>query len=192
MGIFLACLTALMFSISNVAIKRGMKDSATDNGVLITFLINFLFLGTAAFIYRFFIETVSITLAGVLYFVLAGILTTFIGRFTLFKSFRRIGATKGTAIKNSAPLFTIVFALIFLNEALSIVSGIGIGFVLFGLFIQGYYLFSYGNHQLTKMQLNDRRGYLLALTAAVAFAIWTRCSEVWDGGITRSIFRSIY
>lgn len=171
MGILLACLTALMFSISNVAIKRGMKNSTTDNGVLLTFLINFIFLGIAAFIYRFFIETVAITITGVFYFILAGFLTTFIGRFTLFKSFRRIGATKGTAIKNSAPLFTIVFALIFLNESLSFVPTIGISFVLIGLFIQGYFLVSYGNHELTKIQLNDRRGYLLALTAAVAFGI---------------------
>lgn len=169
MGIIFACLTALMFSISNVAIKRGMKNSPTDNGVLLTFLVNFLFLGIAAFIYRFFIETVSITATGVLYFILAGFLTTFIGRFTLFKSFRSIGATKGTAIKNSAPLFTIIFALIFLNEVLSIATTIGISFVLIGLLIQGYYLFSYGKQELTKTQLNDRHGYILALTAAFAF-----------------------
>lgn len=171
MGIFLACLTALMFSISNVSIKRGMKNSSTDNGVLLTILINFIILGIAAFIYRFFIDAVEINGTGVLYFILAGFLTTFVGRFTLFKSFRRIGATKGTAIKNSAPLFTIVFALIFLNEALSIVPTIGIIFVLFGLFIQGYYLLNYGNQQLTKMQLNDRSGYLFAFTAAVVFGV---------------------
>lgn len=170
MGIFFALLTALGFAISNVCVRKGMDRSKSDNGVIMTLFINFIFLGFAALIYRFFIHSVPINLEGIMFYLVAGIFTTFIGRLTLFMSYREIGPTRGTAIKNSAPLFTVIFAVAFLHETIRLAPLVGILFVLLGLAIQGYFLFKHGD-QLTAQERLQRKGYLLALTSAVVFGV---------------------
>ncbi|WP_083910680.1 DMT family transporter [Salsuginibacillus kocurii] len=172
MGIFFAFLTALFFAISNILIRKGMERSPEDNGVFMTLTVNILMLGVAALGYRLLIESVPFSLTGFGWFILAGIFTTFLGRTTLFKSIRLIGPTRGTAIKNSAPLFTILFAVTFFNERMEGMALWGALLVLIGLFIQGYFMVrTEGEQSQAAVKKDERVGYMIALLAALTFGL---------------------
>ncbi|MFC5712506.1 DMT family transporter [Thalassorhabdus alkalitolerans] len=170
MGFILALLTGLCFAISNILVRKGMAHSQKDNGVLTTLLVNLIVLGGAALLFRLLTEGQPITWQGLGWFALAGVFTTFLGRTTLFMSFRHIGPTRGTAVKNSAPMFTVLFAVLFLGEAVAGLPLVGIILVLCGLFIQGYYMVQQGP-DLSVDKGRERKGYFIALTSAVVFGI---------------------
>ncbi|PSL50921.1 putative membrane protein [Salsuginibacillus halophilus] len=168
MGILLALGTAAGFAFSNIFIRLGMRKSPEDNGVFMTLIINILMMVTALLTYRLLFTAVEVTLVGVGWFVLAGFFTTFIGRVTLFRSFRDIGPTRGTAIKNSAPMFTIFFAVLLFQEELELLPMTGALLVMAGLLIQGWFMV----RNATTAEGNgaaERRGYVIALVSAAAF-----------------------
>jgi uncharacterized membrane protein len=171
MGILFALITAFGFSFSNVFIRKGMEKSKADNGYFITVVINVVILGLAALYYRIFISNVPISLYGLLLFGLSGVFTTFLGRISLFMSFREIGPSRGVAIKNSAPLFTILFAVIFLHEYIRFLPFIGTLFVLLGLGIQGFFLVRLGSLHTSQEDSNLKKGYFLALFSALVFGV---------------------
>jgi len=171
MGVLFALLTASSYSLSNIFIRKGMGTSKADNGLLMTVIVNVIILGIAAILYRIFTTNVPITLYAVSVFAISGALTTFLGRIALFKSFREIGPIRGSAIKSSAPLFTIIFAVIFLQEVIRMLPFIGILFVLVGLGIQGYYLLRQSSIDVNKKDVNLKHGYFLALFSAIVFGV---------------------
>lgn len=168
MGMIFAFSSALLYSISNVLVKKGIDASQADNGVQITTLVNTIILLLVTIIYWLSIETtIPINLTGVLLFMLAGLLSTFLGRYLFFTGISKIGSSRATALKKSSPLFTLIFALVFLHEVFGLWPLIGIGLILFGLFIQGVQLFR--GQQATRGQL----GYIIALGAAISFGLGT-------------------
>lgn len=166
MGFIYAFLSAFLFAANNVLIKKGMKYSENDNGLLISITTNLFVVGIALIIYRFSVaEPIPPTPMGILIFAAAGLLTTLIGRFTLFSGIRRIGSSRAVTVKNTAPLFTIIFAIFFLNETISLGPWIGIAFILAGLFYQVYLMF------LARKESANISGLLFALCSAIVFGM---------------------
>lgn len=164
MGFLFAFLSAFLFATSNIVIKKGMKSAQRDNGVFITLLMNVLCLGTAACLYRWWAsDPAPAQGAGIFFFVLAGLLTSLIGRYSLFVGIRQIGPSRSVAIKNSAPLFTLIFAIFILQETLTLWPWIGMGLLFIGLFIQGIQMFRKEERQAAGS------GYVFALCAALGF-----------------------
>ncbi|UFJ41666.1 DMT family transporter [Brevibacillus humidisoli] len=136
-------MTALVFAINNIVVKQGFKQSdGKDNGFFTTVLINVVVLGL------FFVAAAAwkgwelrFSWTGLWYFVLAGLFTTGLGRLTLFSSIHRIGPSKASAIRNSTPVFTMLFALLVLGEAITLLPGLGIGMLLAAIFLQGFVLY---------------------------------------------------
>ncbi len=78
---------------------------------------------------------------GFLWFAASGLLTSFLGRSTLFTSIGLIGSSRAAAIKNTAPVFTVAVAVLFLSERLSLSATIGVGLAGLGLFLLVYEAF---------------------------------------------------
>ena len=72
---------------------------------------------------------------GIFYFALAGVFTSFAGRFFLFASIERIGASRAGLFKISAPMFTIFLGIAILGEQLSTIDYVGSAIVLGGLYL---------------------------------------------------------
>jgi drug/metabolite transporter (DMT)-like permease len=168
MGIVFAVLCSIGFAANYIFIQLGMKKSKGDNGVFATLFINVL---TLSLIYIFIVITREATPTfsgiGILYFVIAGLLTAFLGRVTLFGAIRKIGSSRAAAIKNSAPVFTIVFAVSVIGEHISFWAGIGTAILLLALFVQARHDFI-----LTKNEAKGTgsgRGIFLAVVAAIGF-----------------------
>jgi drug/metabolite transporter (DMT)-like permease len=139
LGIIFAILCAAFFAANYIFIQLGMKKSPNDNGVFINIIINVLVLGLL-YLVILIIRNEPIAWGGtaIVAFITAGLLTTLLGRSALFAGIRRIGSSRSAALKNAAPIFTIVIAVLFLDESISLLSGIGIFFILFGLFLLAY------------------------------------------------------
>lgn len=166
MGFLFSFLCALFFAISNISLKKGMRLSEKDNGIFLTMCINIIVLSIAFLLYRLLAQNPSPpTVTGILFFAIAGFLTTFVGRTMLFSGIRRIGPSPAVAIKNSQPIFTLIFAIFILQERLGLYPWIGILMIFLGLFIQGYHQFSIPKKELNKI------GFIFSLLAACAFGI---------------------
>ncbi|MDW7650243.1 MAG: DMT family transporter [Bacillota bacterium] len=135
MGEILALLTGFFFSSSNLMARQGMKKLERNSGLLVTLLVNnamnviaLVFLTVLALMPRF-------NLWGLFYFGLAGVFTSFAGRFFLFASIERIGASRAGLFKISAPMFTIFLGIIILGEQLTHLDLLGSAIVLAGLYL---------------------------------------------------------
>lgn len=136
-GIILAFFSGAFYSLSYVFVQKGMRqDKQGDNGLFINLALNVVFLSLVYLIMLIFREEpVEWSLYGILAFVLAGLLASFVGRATLFAGIRHIGSSRAVGIKNSAPVVTILIAVLFLEEQITIWSGLGILIILLGLFL---------------------------------------------------------
>src|SRR5699024_3346021 len=160
-------LSAILFAVNNVLIRKGIKISKSkqDNGVLITIIINVIILGLAFLIYRLiFKPSIDFSWLGLIYFILAGFLTIFIGRVTFFDGINRIGPSKAAAIKNSAPMFTLIFAILILGETVTVGPLIGILLIITAILIQSYSMFK-------KDQQMDKFGFIISGVAALSFGL---------------------
>src|SRR5690606_23193486 len=96
---------------------------------------------------------------GLIFFILSGLFTSGIGRITFYNGIRRIGPSRASAIKNGAPLFTLLYAVAILGETFTFGAVWGIGLIIGGILIQGYMFFRQtplnGNGGIT---LNRARG----------------------------------
>lgn len=166
MGFLFAFLTALFFTINSMFLKKGMRTSEKDNGVFMSIIVNVAVLGLAWAIYRLVSEDLSSpTALGILFFVLAGIFSTFFGRATLFAGIRRVGPSRAVALKNTAPVFTLLFAVLVLNEAYGVWPWVGLFLIFAGLGLQGLQFFSNSESNINKL------GLIFSILAAVGFGI---------------------
>jgi DME family drug/metabolite transporter len=165
MGYMFAFMSALCYSIANIVLKKGMAHSK-DNGVWIITLINAVVLGIVFITYLLATDVAPIiNITGLILFAVSGILINVIGRITLYSGIRQIGSLKAVAIKNSAPVFTLVFAIIIIKEQISLWPWVGISLILLGLLLLGIQYFRQEEKDA------QRSGYLVALCAAVGFGL---------------------
>lgn len=168
MGFILAFLSAGFFAVNNILIKKGMRAASdNNNGVLVTIVTNVILLGLILIGYRIAAANPApFSWKGVIFFVLAGMLTTFIGRTTLFAGIRKIGPSRAVAIKNSQPIFTLFFAIFLLNEAFGVWPWVGMSLIFGGLLVQGVQFF----HARGDDTLN-RLGLLFSVLSALFFGV---------------------
>jgi DME family drug/metabolite transporter len=166
MGFALAFMTGLFFAINNVLVFKGQKISKNDNGIYMSMFSGVIVIGVGLIVYRLMsANPAPSNVKGILLFAAAGFFTMLLGRSMLFAGIRRIGSSRAAAIKNSAPIFTLVFAITVLHEKIGFWPWIGILFIFGGLFLQGYRLF--------REQGDGRNGagLLFSLFAALGFGI---------------------
>lgn len=171
MGFLFAFLSALGFATNNIMVKKGMNRTPDNDGLFTNIFINAVTIALVAVIYRLASDNPApINASGVGLFIIAGLFTTFLGRFNYFSSVRRIGPSRGSALKNSSPLFTLLFAVIVLGEYISLLPLLGMLILLSGLFVQAWYTFSKGNGR-AEPDKSQKIGYLFAITAAFMFGV---------------------
>ncbi|MCF3944093.1 DMT family transporter [Oceanobacillus alkalisoli] len=166
MGFVFAFMTAFLYAVSNILIKRGMKFSKNNNGTFNTAFVNVAILGLVLIIYRMVEHHPDpINVTGFLLFILAGLSTTLIGRSMHFLGIRKIGSAKASVIKNSAPIFTLLFALLILKETIGGWPWLGLGLILLGLMTHDTEIFKKSTESI------NRWGALITLLGAIGFGI---------------------
>jgi uncharacterized membrane protein len=169
LGLFFAFLSAATYTTSNLLIKKGMLKGHNNTGYLITVFCNVILLGIFFLISLISIEF-QVSWLGILVFMVAGILTTGLGRLTYFISINNIGPSRSSAIKNSSPIFALLFAFILLNERITLGPSIGIALIILTFIYQGAHLFKNKSGIESEID-NSYIGYSIALVSALCFGI---------------------
>ena len=121
LGETLALLSALSFALCNVAVS-GTAGGRGDKGVLFSVVVTVGF-SLALFLVleagRVGIAATPETAMGIGFFAFAGVAAMIFGRTLVFESLRRLGPTRGSAVKRLNPFFSILLAAVFLSEAVT-------------------------------------------------------------------------
>jgi drug/metabolite transporter (DMT)-like permease len=141
MGEIYAFMSAIGFALANVMIKKGTTKNSKNNGAFLSVILTTLIAGI------FFIGLglsrgwAVLNLEGILFFMLAGIFTAFLGRNLLYSSIQHLGAVRSTAVKRLNPFFAVILAILILNETMTFTLFIGmiLIFFSFGILIHESY-----------------------------------------------------
>lgn len=132
MAEYYAFQAALCFSIAHILVRRGLVHSNAFTGSLIS-------LGTSAVIFWLwvflFIPLSRLWTPAIGFFVAAGFFAPAIGQTLGYIGMERIGVARSAPIVNTSPIFSSVFAVIFLDEVWLLQNIVGTSFVIVGVII---------------------------------------------------------
>jgi drug/metabolite transporter (DMT)-like permease len=131
MGIAMALASAALYGLNSVFVKAGMRDRPVDNGHFMSVLVNVVLLGG----FMLLVPLPPWNAVGVVAFVVGGLMGTWVGRGTSFVAIRLIGPARQAAVLVTAPVFAAVIGWFFLEEALTVVQGVGGIIILLGLLV---------------------------------------------------------
>lgn len=119
LGALIAFVAALGFAFGNIFIRKGVRSGDDDNGVLASLVVNVAVMTPALLVLAFTGNVPSVAAAGVAWFVVAGLSSSFLGRSFLFAAIRHTGASRAGSIAQLQPVFAIAVSIAFLGEGLS-------------------------------------------------------------------------
>ncbi len=125
----LSLFTAFCYGASSVLARKGMKDSNPMTGVIIGSLVQVILL--AALVIADPPDAFNWTAIGL--FVASGILASTLGRLLNFTSIERLGVPLSASIIGSSPLFSTLFAALFLGEQIDAATLLGTVLVVAGI-----------------------------------------------------------
>ncbi|UMZ72497.1 EamA family transporter [Natranaerofaba carboxydovora] len=137
MGEFLAIIAAFLFAVSNIFANQGMikSDYSRYEGLFVSVVVNNILNLAILPFYILFMSVPSYNFHGIMAYIIAGFLTSFLGRYLLFECIERIKASRATVLKITAPVFTVILGVTVLNENLSPFELLGIAVVLIGVLV---------------------------------------------------------
>ncbi len=131
-GLMFAFVSACSYAAMNVFVRKATDRGSSDGGVLLALLLN-VAMHSVVVLSRFGAGVVvHWHLDGIAWFILAGVLTTLLGRVALYAGIRRIGPSRSAAMKNAAPIVAVAGGLLLLGEHLTRLAGVGVLIALAG------------------------------------------------------------
>ena len=162
MAEYYAFQSALCFSIAHIFVRRGLVHSNAFTGSLIS-------LGTSATIFwllvLLFIPLSILRTPAIVYFIAGGIFAPAIGQTLGYIGMERIGIARSTPIINTSPIFSSLFAVLFLGEVWLLQNIIGTCLVIVGIIILSLSKPTEGKW--------DKKGVIFPVLGALAFGIST-------------------
>ena len=125
----LSLFTALCYGASSVLARKGMRDSTPMTGVIVGSIVQMILL--SALLVANPPEAFNWTAVGL--FVASGIFASTLGRLLNFTSIERLGVPLSAAIIGSNPLFSTLFAAMFLGEQVAANTLLGTVLVVAGI-----------------------------------------------------------
>lgn len=120
------------------------------------------------------------------WFALAGICSTYLGRWLVFRSIELIGPSGSAGLQSTSPLLTAVFGWVFLNEAIGTLGFVGIGLGILGLVAMSVGI-GQSQQRAAGARSAPQRGFAsMALLVGVASAAAYSGSHVFRAAAVRS------
>jgi transporter family protein len=133
-GVYFAIGAAIIFSLGHVAIRRAVGTLGVITGVAVMLVSATVVVALAAILLEDLDVLVQATRAGILYFSAAGLVHFIAGWGFMNASTRLVGAARMSAITGVTPLFAAILAILTLNEALNLYTGLGIILIVAGTY----------------------------------------------------------
>lgn len=124
MGEVFAFMAMFGYGFSAVLIKKGTmsnngQSNSAANGAFLSMLLTFLMTGFIWVILFILSDRPPINTAGIICFFIAGVLSVFIGRTFLYAAIDYLGSVRVSAVEKLSPFFTIIIAVVILNEPIT-------------------------------------------------------------------------
>ena len=135
-GELFAVAALLLFSVNIILTKAAAARLKLDLGFLVSVSVNVLFVALlflAHLAWRR--DTLVFQSQGFVLFFLAGVFSTWLGRWFFLESVVQFGPSRASIFQITSPLFTAVFAWAFLHEALQPLELAGMGLAMAGLLL---------------------------------------------------------
>jgi len=190
MGELFAGLALVLFSCNIILTKVASARVPISVGFVVSVAVNLAF-SFLIFCVELVLRQTPITWnwGGAAFFLLAGVFSTYLGRFFFFESVVRFGPARASVFQITAPLFTVLIAWLFLGERLGLLDHVGIVLTVLGLFFVVYVPGSLASRAAVQAQPKQAEGsrwtgwifrsmIVLGLGASLCYAI----SSVLRGG----------
>lgn len=131
-GIIFALLASATFALNQASMRRGIARAAASQGLYVT-----IFVGLVLFIAASIVSG-QIFDAGRLedrewgFLVAGGFIHILAGRYCNYRAFGALGSNRASPIVGMSTLAAVIIAVIFLNESIDAVQGVGIVLVMIG------------------------------------------------------------
>ena len=125
-------MAALGFGLSAVFIKAAMSSVSVKTATVVSLISSTVVTMIFALIFHSK-EILALSPMAFLWFILAGLITFLGGRLLNFQAINLVGASKASAVVSSTPLFAAILAVIFLNETVNLMLGIGTMMIVTGI-----------------------------------------------------------
>jgi len=132
LGMVFALLSAFSFSLNVVTIRRGVAGASSSLGATITVLLGVPMFLVAALVTGQLFDFGELPITAFFLLALAGIIHFGIGRWCNYRAIAAIGAIRVGPIRALTLPYTLLIALLFLDEQVTLVMGVGIGLILIG------------------------------------------------------------
>ena len=130
MGSVLALLSAVLFAIAALIVRRGMQGSTAITATLVSIATNLVALWALAVASG---GIRLITWPAVATLIAAGLFAPALARFTYYEAMNLISVARASTISNTTPIFTALLAVPILGEHVSLRLGAGTLLVVLGL-----------------------------------------------------------
>lgn len=184
-GHILAGVALCMFASNIVVTKLATARLALAIGFIVTVMVNVFICALALYLQLTLrVEPLEWKLPGFAMFLVAGVFSTYLGRFFFFESIHRLGPTRASVFQLSSPLFAATIGWIIIGEELKSTTIAGMVVTLYGI-----YLVSQGNNRhmasptedmkppppnsslRLRLQVLAQSGVFLGLGGSIAYAV---------------------
>lgn len=124
-----AIASAFLYALSNVITRIGLRYASTASGVLISLLVCFASVLTYCLLFTSLGQYLN---KGIFFFLAAGIIGPFLGRVLLYEGIERVGTAIASTLYEDKPLFSVIAAVVILDEALSLSILLGMTLMMAG------------------------------------------------------------
>lgn len=130
MGIGFALLSAVSLAVQSLSVRRSTSDYRLSTVIGVVFAVNLLIMVPLAVVIAPPLTAVTPIALGA--FVVAGVLGSLVARACYFYGIARLGASRAEPLKALFPLVAVGMAVIYLDETVSGILWLGIGFLVVG------------------------------------------------------------
>ena len=135
LGVLFALVSSASFGFNSAAVRRGFLHGTVSQAIHVTVILGVPLFLVAAWVNGEIFEISGITLRGYIFFITAGVIHFYAGRYFNYRSIAALGANRSAPIRNMAIPISIVIAVIVLDEHLTLFMFLGIVLIMVGPFI---------------------------------------------------------
>lgn len=137
LGEWLAVGASLGFAFGSFYLRFGQRQRPDDDGVFTANIVNLCINGPILIVVALLGKVPALNFTGIGFFILGGLLTSFLGRILWMRSIRLIGPARATSLEATYPLFAAALAVVLLGEHLGVDGWIGAVLAIGGILLLG-------------------------------------------------------
>jgi len=131
-GIFLAILASATFAFNTASMRRGMFKAAASQGLYVTIYLGLVLFIIASAVSGQLFDAGEMSVRDYQLLAAGGFLHIMAGRYCNYRAMDALGANRAAPIVGLSTIGSIVIAVIFLEESIDAIQGVGIALVLAG------------------------------------------------------------